>query len=232
MDYLHNQISLHARKFIIAGTISIIVAAGLGGYWLGVRRHQLPSQSSQKSLPKQSQPSTIPTDVATPSPTFSATLPPVNKINYVMPTNGIILEACSSPWDYDAPTPSPGHVECLEFEANGTIQKKFHDAFSSSWIALSSNHQTLQEQKASISAELKTIYQELTNDKYVLWLKTPKAPIVGAIMPHIKLYSGDWAEQYTVTVYRWGADYSEEAQKIKEIFEHLQSFSSSLENKH
>jgi hypothetical protein len=139
----------------------------------------------------------------------------------------LVIEACAAPWDYEPQKPSPIHIECLEFEANGIVRKKFHDGFTSSSLTLSSNQGLSEQQMATISATIKEIYAELKGDNHTRWLNTPKMPITSAVMSYIKLYSGDTSRKYTVTVYQWGADNSPEAKRLAEIFEQLKSFSTS-----
>lgn len=227
---MNHNFGLYWKLLILTGISLITAISGLTGYWLGKNRSQIPRSHQTTSLEK-AQSFPLPTSTPRPSPTPSPTLF-IRQQSYMMPTNGIILEACSYPWDYNVNTPSPGDKECLEFEANGTVKKKIYSAFLDTLALLTSNYQTPQEQKVKISAELKILYQELTKDKYIQWLKTPKLPIAGAVIPHIKLYSGDLEKQYMVTVYIWGTDSSEEAQRVKAIFEQLQSLSSLTENKH
>src|SRR3989344_5758034 len=204
------------------------VISGMGGFWLGKLSNQMVVNSSPKPL---STPIVIPiatpTLIVTPTPipSLSQTTPELSGLFFTMSANGVVLEACGGPWDYVPPTPLPSDTECLEFEANGTVLKKYIDPWTTSSTLLASNKNASAEERARIKAQLQTIHQELTQDNYIQWLKVPKMPYAGGINPYIKLYSGIFGKQYIVTVYMWGADYSPESQRLKEIFELLHSFS-------
>lgn len=210
-------------------TISIFLIAAvsvIGGYQLGKNEGRSTSIIFPVTSLKQVQPSPITTYMITPSPSSSITLSTMkSQKNFIIPTNGTIIEACSYPWDYYVETPSPLDIECLEFEANGLVMKKIQGGVSSSSIIVSSNKDATFEQRTSISSEIQKIYQTLTTEEYLNWQQKPKAPIVGGVMPHIKIYSGDLNKQYTVIIYTWGAEYSNESQQVKGMFEQLQSFS-------
>lgn len=215
------------QKLLFSISIFLIITLSvIGGYKLGKTKSQSTSLISPTIPLKQVEPLPVISYMIGSDSSSLMPSPSINmKKDFIIPTNGTIFEACSYPWDYNVANPSPADIECLEFAVNGIVRKKIQSGISSSSMTLSSNNYATIEERENISSELQKIYQTLTSEKLLNWLQKPKAPIVGAVMPHIKLYSGDLNRQYTITIYMWGADHSEESQQVKEIFEQLQSFS-------
>lgn len=213
---------------VVAYIAFTAVVAGIGGFWLGKSSNQVFINSSPK-------PSSFPVVSSTPTPTLiviptltpslSPTVSEPSGLLFTMPANGLVLKACKSPWDYVPPTPSPLDKECLEFEASGTVRKKYIDPWTTSSTLMASNKNASEEEKVQVKAKLQTIHQELTQDNYIQWLQELRMPYVGGINPSIQLYSENHENQYTVMIYVWSNDYSPEGQRLREIFEQLMSFS-------
>lgn len=216
---------------IISVCIGLIIVSGATGYWIGLQNNRLVTKLPElaKANKESVVTSTLGVPIMTTMPQMSAA--PVQG-TYAIPTRGTVIEVCSYPWDNDLLLDAGHYTECLEFDIDGMVTRKLHDPNRQGETiikTLGTNVHRNKAERANLAIELRRIYRELTQDKYLQWTKTLRAPLVGSNSPTITLYSGDLDKQYSAVKYQLGTDSSAEGVRLREIVERLKLYSRSVE---
>ena len=200
---------------------ALVFSLGLAGFFA----YKYFFSTKQAGDPYPQNPTSTQTSHTTPTPSSPNNTNQSAKSNTIesfeMDKYEVILQMCGENWEG---TENKLHEkECLKFYGWGKVEKTIDG------MTVTNNDNLTDEEKDTISSDVISIYEELHQEKYKNWLLKGQAPEVGSIIKTITTYDKskvvkDVSSQYLVTDYRWGVDNSKESQRLKEIFEHLKSY--------